>query len=173
MSEPPPADSRTFRAAHWRAVLALPFNVLVIVPALLAHFSGAWQVAGLADPQLWLALPCFAVGLALMATTIHLFAAAGRGTLAPWNPPERLVVVGPYRYVRNPMISGVLFNLAGESLLLQSWPIGAWFATFFALNAAYIPLSEEPGLRRRFGVAYERYAAAVPRWIPRLRPYAG
>ena len=71
------------------------------------------------------------------------------------------------------MISGVLFNLLGEALLFGSPAIGLWFALFFLGNAIYIPLSEEPGLERRFGDAYRSYKAAVPRWIPRLTPWQG
>jgi protein-S-isoprenylcysteine O-methyltransferase Ste14 len=69
------------------------------------------------------------------------------------------------------MISGVLFNLAGEALALGSSAIGVWFGIFFLANAVYIPLSEEPGLEERFGDAYRAYRAHVPRWVPRLRPW--
>jgi protein-S-isoprenylcysteine O-methyltransferase Ste14 len=76
-------------------------------------------------------------------------------------------VLGVYRHVRNPMISGVLLNLLGEALLFGSRPIALWFAIFFAANAIYLPLVEEPGLEARFGDDYRRYRAAVPRWVPR------
>lgn len=69
------------------------------------------------------------------------------------------------------MISGVLMMLAGEALLLGSWPIAAWLLVFFVGNAIYFPLVEEKGLRLRFGAAYDRYAANVPRWLPRLTPW--
>ncbi len=69
------------------------------------------------------------------------------------------------------MITGVFTILAGEALLLGSTAIAIWFGTFLAMNAIYFPLSEEPGLRRRFGADYERYRANVPRWLPRLRPW--
>ena len=64
---------------------------------------------------------------------------------------------GPYRYVRNPMISGVAFLLAGEAALLGSIPLLLWFASVVAVNAVYLPLVEEPGLRRRFGEDYDVY----------------
>jgi protein-S-isoprenylcysteine O-methyltransferase Ste14 len=163
----------TMPMAHLRAILALPCNVLVVIPALLCHFGGQWRLASFDSLYFWLALPCFAGGVALMIATIRRFATEGRGTLAPWNPTQRLVVGGPYRYVRNPMISGVLCNLLGESLLLQSWPIAAWALAFFAGNTLYFVLAEEPGLERRFGDDYRRDRAAVPRWIPRRTPYEG
>ena len=112
-----------------------------------------------------------AVGVGLFGWTVALFAGIGRGTLAPWDPPEKLVVRGPYRHVRNPMISGVLFVLLGEAALFGSSALLAWAAVFLAVNAAYFPLVEEPGLRRRFGADYAEYAEHVPRWLPQLRPW--
>jgi protein-S-isoprenylcysteine O-methyltransferase Ste14 len=124
---------------------------------------GWWSPVGL--------LP-LAVGLTLVARTVALFARVGRGTLAPWDPTSRLVVRGPYRYVRNPMISGVLFVLVGEALLFGSPAIAVEAACVFLVNAVYFPLVEEPGLAQRFGDEYERYRANVPRWIPRLRAWS-
>ena len=108
------------------------------------------------------------LGLALVAWTVGLFAAVGHGTLAPWCPTSRLVARGPYRYVRNPMIGGVLLILLGEAAVLGSVPLLLWFASVLAVNAVYIPLVEEPALRRRFGEEYEDYRADVPRRVPRV-----
>lgn len=158
--------------AHLRAILILPFNVLGVIPAAIAYFTrGEWALAGPAQLRLWASFACFAGGLGLMAWTIRRFWREGRGTLAPWDPTQRLVVSGVYRHVRNPMITGVVTNLVGEALLLGSAAIGAWAAGFFALNALFIPLFEEPDLERRFGDEYRRYRANVPRWLPRLRPW--
>ena len=101
------------------------------------------------------------------------FVTVGKGTLAPWNPPQRLVVRGIYRHVRNPMIAGVFFVLLSEAVLAASLPILGWFAVFVAINSVYIPLVEEPGLVKRFGADYLAYKQNVPRWIPRLRPWDG
>jgi protein-S-isoprenylcysteine O-methyltransferase Ste14 len=106
-----------------------------------------------------------------MYKTISLFANVGEGTLAPWDPPRNLVARGVYRYVRNPMISGVIFILLGEAILLGSLPVLVWFLIGFAVNAIYIPLIEEKRLERRFGDEYLAYKRNVPRWIPRLRPW--
>jgi protein-S-isoprenylcysteine O-methyltransferase Ste14 len=151
-----------------RAVAALPLVVAGIVPALIAWRTGA-QVA--AWPLAALGTALIAAGLALIGWTVRLLARIGRGTLAPWDPTARLVIAGPYRHVRNPMISGVLAVILGEAALLGSPALLAWAAGVFAVNAVYLPLVEEPGLRRRFGEEYERYRAAVPRWLPRLRPW--
>lgn len=154
---------------HLAAVVVLPGTVTLAVPAAIVWRTGStiWLPAAV------LGLAGTAFGLILIVCTIALFAAVGRGTLAPWDPTKRLVVRGPYRYVRNPMISGVLFVLLGEALLFGSLPLLVWFGVVLAVNAVYLPLVEERGLRRRFGRDYETYHAHVPRWIPRLRPWDG
>ena len=149
---------------HLLAIGLLPGMVAGVIPALLVDGLASWPLTLLGGATI-------AVGLALIVQTVALFATVGKGTLAPWDPTERLVVRGPYRRVRNPMISGVLCVLLGEALLFGSPAVLAWFAIVFAVNAIYFPLVEEPGLRRRFGADYETYRAAVPRWLPRLRPW--
>jgi protein-S-isoprenylcysteine O-methyltransferase Ste14 len=93
----------------------------------------------------------------------------GNGTLAPWNPPQYLVIQGVYRHVRNPMIAGIFFILLGEAVVAASLPLLVWFLVFVVINSLYIPLSEEPGLVKRFGSDYLTYKQNVPRWIPRSR----
>jgi protein-S-isoprenylcysteine O-methyltransferase Ste14 len=109
------------------------------------------------------------LGLGLAVWTWQLFSTLGRGTLAPWDPTSKLVVRGPYRYVRNPMITGVATILAGEALFFRSWGIAIELGVFVIVNAIYFPFVEEPALRRRFGAEYEQYRAHVPRWLPRVR----
>jgi protein-S-isoprenylcysteine O-methyltransferase Ste14 len=152
-----------------RAVLLLPFTVTIVVPGLLLWWTGDASVGWAA----LVGLPLLVVGLVLVVWTIWLFSRVGEGTLAPWDPTEKLVVRGPYRHIRNPMISGVAFVLAGEAVVLGSKAVALWFAAVVAVNTIYIPLVEEPGLRRRFGAEYDAYAADVPRWLPRLRPWRG
>jgi protein-S-isoprenylcysteine O-methyltransferase Ste14 len=161
---------------HALAILLLPVAVAVVVPAVVVWRTGAVS-AGWNLPGVVAAVPVVAgaglavLGLVLVVWTIALFVREGRGTLAPWDPTTRLVVRGPYRHVRNPMIGGVLFVLLGEAVLLGSLPLLAWFAAAAVVNAAYMPLVEEPGLVRRYGSDYERYRDAVPRWLPRARPW--
>ncbi|HVP21779.1 MAG TPA: isoprenylcysteine carboxylmethyltransferase family protein [Anaerolineaceae bacterium] len=107
-------------------------------------------------------------GLILLYQTISLFARVGNGTLAPWDPTESLVSQGIYRYVRNPMITGVFSILLGEAILTGSQTILVWFVVFVLINLVYIPYIEEPGLVRRFGEDYKEYCRRVPRWIPDL-----
>jgi Phospholipid methyltransferase len=89
----------------------------------------------------------------------------------PVEPDATARGPGVYRHVRNPMISGVLFVLLGEAAVAASSPLASWFLLFVIINAVYIPLSEEPGLAKRFGDDYLTYKQNVPRWVPRLRPW--
>ena len=145
--------------------MLLPGTVAVVIPALLVWLGGA-NVQPLTAAVGGVLV---AAGLTLVAWTVTLFVKVGRGTLAPWDPTSRLVVRGPYRHVRNPMITGVGMILAGQALFFRSWAIAIEFAVFVLVNAIYFPLVEEPGLRRRFGQEYEEYRARVPRWLPRVR----
>ena len=160
-----------------RAIVVLPGTVLVFVPAVvlwLSHGTSAQaSVAGAGEAAPWLAVVAATVGLWLAVWTVRLFATYGDGTPAPWEPPAKLVGRGPYRHVRNPMISGVVLMLGAEALVLQSWPLAAWLAFFFAANAIYIPVVEERGLEKRFGDDYRTYKANVPRLIPRLTAWPG
>jgi protein-S-isoprenylcysteine O-methyltransferase Ste14 len=153
-----------------------PGVVTLVVPAVILYLTGAIDFGwGLPPPTSWLLplLGCALIGLGLliMYKTISLFASVGEGTLAPWDPPRKLVVRGIYRYVRNPMISGVLSILLGEAAIFGSLALLVWFLVFFAFQAIYMPLVEERGLARRFGEDYLVYKRNVPRWIPRLTPW--
>jgi protein-S-isoprenylcysteine O-methyltransferase Ste14 len=146
--------------------------VTLVIPAAIFYATGSAHVGWwLGAP--WSAVPVLtglaliALGLRLMAKTISLFHGPGRGTLAPWDPTQRLVVLGIYRNVRNPMISGVFCILLGESVVLGSLPVAGWFLFFVLVNMVYIPLLEERQLADRFGAAYLLYKRHVPRWIPR------
>ncbi|MBU0515468.1 MAG: isoprenylcysteine carboxylmethyltransferase family protein [Proteobacteria bacterium] len=161
---------------HVVAVLALPMIVTLVAPALILVLQArlGWQVA--IPPILrWtlMALGAFLVlgGLGLMAWTISLFVRVGRGTLAPWDPPSRLVIVGPYGHVRNPMMTGVFAVLAGEAALFGSWGLLIWVVVFVVGNLGWVRYWEEPDLRRRFGQEYRTYQRHVPRWIPRFKPW--
>lgn len=161
-------------ARHLLSIAALPFVVAVLVPVWLARTNKISPALGTTAPHIFAqiaGLLLVALGLFLFAASLRRFATEGEGTLAPWDPPRRLVLRGPYRYVRNPMISGVLFVLFGEALLLRSEPHLMWAIIFLGANFLWIPLVEEPGLRRRFGDSYAKYCRHVPQLVPRLRPW--
>jgi protein-S-isoprenylcysteine O-methyltransferase Ste14 len=156
---------------HLLSIALLPFVVTVLVPRwLLAREAvRASMPPMLASAAQVLGTLVFAAGLALFTWCVLLFARVGRGTLAPWDPTRRLVVVGPYRHVRNPMITSVATMLGGEALFFHSARIALWMVLFVAISHAFFLLVEEPGLIARFGADYRRYRDAVPRWLPRRR----
>jgi protein-S-isoprenylcysteine O-methyltransferase Ste14 len=167
---------RAFR--HLLSILLLPFVVVAVVPRWLTTAWAGVDTRWASGPgPAWLARVAGAallvLGVALVAWCVALFARVGQGTLAPWDPTRRLVAVGPYRHVRNPMIGGVAAMLAGEALLVGSRVLAGWAALFVLINHVYFLLSEEPGLERRFGSDYLAYRAAVPRWVPRITPWLG
>jgi protein-S-isoprenylcysteine O-methyltransferase Ste14 len=148
--------------------LILPITVLIVVPRFIEP-----QPVVASPLQFALGALLAAAGLFIMGKTIASFAVIGRGTLAPWNPPQHLVVQGMYAYVRNPMILGVMLVLLGEAAALSSRAILTWAVVFFLINTTYFILLEEPGLERRFGEEYVQYKRHVGRWIPRRTPWKG
>jgi protein-S-isoprenylcysteine O-methyltransferase Ste14 len=160
-----------------RAAVLLPGVVTIPIPALILITGGTDIGWGWTRP--WAGLPVLfgaaliLLGLRLWYATVRLFAREGEGTLAPWDPTRKLVVRGPYRYVRNPMIVGVLLALVGEAALFGSVWIVVWAAAFLAVNMVWFPLVEEPGLVERFGPDYDEYRRHVPRWVPRRTPWTG
>jgi protein-S-isoprenylcysteine O-methyltransferase Ste14 len=98
-----------------------------------------------------------------------IFIFVGKGTPWPFDPPKKLVIMGLYRYVRNPMESSFFLVLFGEALLFECSAIGFYIIFSFLLLYTRQVLIEEPGLRRRFGKPYEQYCKSVPRYIPRLK----
>jgi len=159
---------------HLFAGAVLPGTVMVLMPLWIARrydvTPAFGESVGRSAAQL-VGLALFTVGLTLFVSSLRRFASEGKGTLAPWDPPRALVVRGPYRYVRNPMISGVILILFAEAFVLLSLPHAAWATAFLTGNAVYIPLMEEPQLERRFGESYREYRRHVPRFLPRLRPW--
>ncbi len=149
----------------------LPVGAALVMPAALLRARGA----RFSRPrvQVPLGMTLIAGGLGLQAWTVALFRRVGEGTLAPWDPTRRLVARGPYRHTRNPMITGVLSILLGESALFGSRAILKWAAVFFAANTAWFKLTEEPGLAKRFGEEYVEYRDNVPMWLPRIKPWEG
>jgi protein-S-isoprenylcysteine O-methyltransferase Ste14 len=107
-----------------------------------------------------------AAGAALVLETTARFAFQGRGTPAPWAPPERFVERGSYRFVRSPMYLGVLLLVVGQALLLGREILFAWAAVAWLIFELSLVVWEEPGLRRRFGSSYDDYRRRVRRWIP-------
>ena len=151
--------------------LAAPGVVAGLIPWLLTR----WQAR---EPLPYWAPMRVLGGILLVAGLIALirafvrFVMEGIGTPAPIAAPERLVVGGVYRYVRNPMYVAVLAAIVGQGLLLGRLGLLLSAAAAWLVVAAFVRWYEEPALPRRFGEDYETYRRAVPAWWPRLRPWA-
>ncbi len=116
-------------------------------------------------------VPIMAAGALLCGWCVARFLKA-RGTPVPLNPPEELIVSGPYAWVRNPMLTGVFAALFGLGLLLHSTGIALiWTPAYVLVHLVELKRVEEPELERRFGAAYSDYKAQVPMFIPRIRRY--
>jgi protein-S-isoprenylcysteine O-methyltransferase Ste14 len=150
------------------AVRNLLFSV--VVPGLGAVVLPWWILSrrGATPARLQLpALAVIAVGGGIYVACVWLFAVVGRGTPGPWDAPRRLVAVGPYRWVRNPIYVAALLVVLGESWLYLSLPLLAYAGAMALAFHAFVVGYEERTLRRTFGETYAEYVRTVPRWIPR------
>src|ERR1700683_5172818 len=120
----------------------------------------------------WLAAVPSVLGFAVALRCIWDFGWTGRGTPAPMVPPKRLVVVGFYRYVRNPMYVGFFAGWLGLWIVFgrPNWAVIAAAGALVLCVSLFVQLYEEPTLRRTFGPDYEQYCRKVHRWLPRLLP---
>ncbi|MDR0467083.1 MAG: isoprenylcysteine carboxylmethyltransferase family protein [Deltaproteobacteria bacterium] len=152
-------------------VLLLPMNAIVFIPAAVLYLTGYHREA---NHPVFLVAGCVLLlaGLSLASWTVRLFHSIGQGTAGPWDPPTRLVVAGPYRHVRNPMLTSVFVIQAAEALLLGSRALFLLLVFFVVVNMLYFPFVEEKSLEKRFGDAYREYKRNVPRWIPRFTPWS-
>jgi protein-S-isoprenylcysteine O-methyltransferase Ste14 len=107
----------------------------------------------------------------VLLTCVWAFLASGQGTLAPIDPPKQLVVIGLYRFTRNPMYNGVLAILLGEAWLFHSLAVVEYAAGFLVAAHIFVVLYEERALSSRFGESFREYRSAVPRWGFALRAY--
>ena len=163
---------RLRRRALWGTlvfVAIVPGAVIVLVPASL---TDGWQMA---EPLLggtwlrWLGAVAFLAALPMFVDFLVRFVKDGLGTPAPIAEPERLVVTGVFRFVRNPGYIAVVAMIAGQGLFFGSWPVLAWAAISAAAFHLFVVLYEEPHLARKYGADYAAYRGRVPRWLPRLR----
>lgn len=139
--------------------------VLVFVPARVLEWSGVVRPE-IGAPQI-VGIVVGVAGGVLALSCVFTFALAGKGTPAPFDPPRRLVVRGPYRFVRNPMYTGAGLALAGASLFFESLALAGYAALFLVVVHLFVRIYEEPTLRRTFGEEYEAYCGRVGRWLPK------
>jgi len=153
-------------------LVVAPGTLVVLVPFWISGWRVAPPLVGFVGFRVLGAL-LMAAGLPVLLDSFARFALEGLGTPAPIAPPERLVVTGLYRHVRNPIYVAVTSLIVGQALFfgdvrLLEYGLGVWaFFHFWVLGL------EEPGLRAKFGAEYLDFCAHVRRWIPRLKPWRG
>ena len=144
----------------WKALFAflvLPGTIAFAIPLLLIR-----------PPERPLGLPgavVAAVGVVVLLWCVGEFHSAGKGTLAPWSPPKTLVTTGPYRWSRNPMYIGVILTLWGWAAGFHSYALAVYAIALMIGFHLRVVLAEERWAVRDFGDAWQRYKAAVPRWL--------
>jgi protein-S-isoprenylcysteine O-methyltransferase Ste14 len=175
---PPPPDPASGYVTMPRWVSAVmtavsfpaagPGLVLVLFPWLITHFQAGTPPWPLAVRALGVAL--IVLGVLVNVATFVRFPAEGIGTPFPTDPPSsrKVMVGGPYRYVRNPMYVSYFVAIIGEALLLSRPVLFIYLLVVVALLAGFVRWWEEPTMARRFGAEYEAYRTQVPGWWPRL-----
>lgn len=146
-------------------LVVAPGTVAGYIPLVLLRQGPQVQTGILA----YLAFPFWLVGGAILLWSFWNFLVQGRGTPAPIDPPKELVMVGFYRYVRNPMYVGILAMIIGHFLWFGYWNLLIYALVVFLAFHTFVIYYEEPTLKRNFGAAYEDYLGRVPRWFPRFR----
>jgi protein-S-isoprenylcysteine O-methyltransferase Ste14 len=149
--------------------IAGPATVVGLIPFLITRWQFCRPLPGWIAARM-VGAGLVAAGLVPLVSAVAEFAKAG-GTPLPIAPPERLVVSGFNRYVRNPMYVGVLVAIIGQALLFGNVRLLIHAAAMRAFFGAYVRWYEQPTLARQFGAEYEAYQRAVPGWLPRLRPW--
>jgi protein-S-isoprenylcysteine O-methyltransferase Ste14 len=146
------------------ATLFIAF-VLIYLPARVLAWAGVPRPAIMGWPQIG-GLIVGSVGACIALCCVLVFAVIGKGTPAPFDPPRRLVIRGPYRFVRNPMYLGAAVALAGAALFYTSAALLAFVALFLVVTHLFVILYEEPTLHGSFGLEYAEYCHSVHRWLP-------
>lgn len=166
--------------AHTHAAVRRPLNVVVrsrmllvraiasflALPGLVAFAIPIWIGRSAGPARHWVsAAVLLCLGTLLLLWCVREFYAAGRGTLAPWDPPMHLVTSGPYRISRNPIYIGVVTILAGWCILWDSRTLATYSVLFMIAVHLRVVRYEEPWAARRFGSEWDAYRTRVPRWL--------
>lgn len=150
----------------------------VIAPLMLAGFIPWWVTQWEFRPAFFgvdltriLGGILIVVGAPGIVDSFARFALDGLGTPAPIAPPQKLVVTGLYRYVRNPIYIAVVAVIFGQALLFGDLRLLWYGALLWLFFHVWVVMIEEPTLKQTFGPEYESFRTHVPRWIPRLTPW--
>lgn len=119
----------------------------------------------------WIAGAIFAVAGSLGIWSGITMAAFGKGTPLPFDCPNALVIAGPYRHVRNPMVIAGLTQGIAVGMWMGSWPVIIYALLGAPVWILFVQPWEERDLMARFGEQYVCYRTHVRCWLPRIRPH--
>jgi protein-S-isoprenylcysteine O-methyltransferase Ste14 len=163
------------RTASWGSAL-----FFVVAPGSIAALVPWWLSGWAFQPPFFGFMATRALGLVLIAAGVFVlldsfirFALEGLGTPAPIAAPERLVVTGLYRHVRNPMYVAVLAVIFGQAFFFGNLDLLLYGVVVWTAFHFFVLVYEEPTLQSRFGPEYDELSKHVPRWLPRFRPWRG
>lgn len=166
-------SSTGVRVRAWVGTIVFLFLAPGIVAGLIPGLIHGYRVP---DWGGWIWPVAIVSGLLILAGIVVLLDAFVRfaradGTPAPPAPTAHLVVVGPYRFVRNPMYLAVAAIILGQALLFGSWAVLIYLGVALTAVVLFVTFYEEPTLAETYGDEYRTYRANVRGWIPRLRPW--
>ena len=140
--------------------------ILVYLPSRFARWSGIVEPATTGVPQV-AGMILVTVGTIIALWCVFTFVFIGKGTPAPFDPPRKLVIRGPYRFVRNPMYIGAAAVILGAGIILSSPSIAILAFAFLLIMHLVVVIYEEPVLADKFGDSYQQYRSSVHRWLIR------
>jgi protein-S-isoprenylcysteine O-methyltransferase Ste14 len=142
------------------AFIALPGIFAGLFPVMITIYD-PYRISGYHT-----GLAFFILGLTLLIWCVRDFLVAGHGTLAPWDPPKNLVIIGLYRYSRNPMYVAIIILLSGWVLSTGSPLLAMYGCALASLFYLRVVFGEERILAEQFGEQWTDYEKKVARWLP-------
>jgi protein-S-isoprenylcysteine O-methyltransferase Ste14 len=148
-------------------LLARALAAFLIFPMMVGFVIPLWLLGRGAEMRTFhpLGIVPLSAGTGLLLWCVRDFYVIGSGTLAPWDPPRRLVVIGLYRWSRNPMYVAVSLILLGWATAFRSCGLLSYALIMMVVFHLRVVLFEEPWLARTHGELWKRYRSRVPRWL--------
>lgn len=159
-----------FRTIIWGTIFL--FLALLAGPWLAMQFDTSFPVLAIGKYR-YIGIAPMAIGIPLALYCTAVLFIPGKSRPAPYDAGGIFTIAGPYCYVRNPFMLGVIFTLWGEAVLMARIVMIAYALVFTWCIHFWVVFFEEPALQERFGNEYKSYRNAVPRWFPKFRKYKG
>ena len=159
-----------FKTVIWGSIFL--FSALIIGPWLALQFDTSFTPFYL-GPFKYIGAAVFIIGFLFTLYCTAILFIPGKSRPAPYDAGGVFTIAGPYRYVRNPFMLGVIVALWGEAVYMERWPMVVYALLLTWVIHFWVVFFEEPALEERFGSEYDEYRKAVPRWLPHFSRYEG